>query len=227
MYTEKLRPGRGTVLRKNGLKQLIIDLKDQFLENIFLINGNKFLTTNILKDDLFIAPQEYYMIISKADIEFQIKYNLNITFHRIIYDPYKFEDAKKEKIDPDKFRKTHIVPEGFTEILSKWYSIKFTYPDYNLIFIKPEMGISFQIHRERSEYWEILDGRPIILSGNRVYYFVESDTLIENPVGNYHSIINPNTKKDKFVVIKERWSGNFDEEDIKRVFNPNHYESKS
>ncbi|GAG36329.1 unnamed protein product, partial [marine sediment metagenome] len=39
----------------------------------------------------------------------------------------------------------------------------------------------------------------------------------------YHSVINSNRDKDKFVIIKERWSGSFDEDDIIRVFNPNNF----
>ncbi len=223
MYSEKLGSNRGTLLRKNDSKLLLIDIKVKYLKDIFLINGNIFFTEDISSQDLIIPPNGYYMIINRSDKEIHIKYNLDVSQHQIIYNPYKYEKAQKIKIDPIEFKKSHEVPDGYIDILSKWYSIKFTYPEYNLIFIKPEMGISFQIHRERSEYWEILKGKPIVLTGHRVYYFVESGTHIKNPVGSYHSIINANTQKEKFVVIKERWSGHFDEEDITRVFNPNHY----
>jgi len=223
MHIEKLGPNRGTLLRKNESKSLIIDINMKNLKNIFLINGNRFLTDDINSQDLKIPPNAYYMIINRSDKEIQISYNLDVSQHKLIYNPYKYEKAQKPKIDPVEFRESHDIPEGFIDILPKWYSIKFTYPDYNLIFINPEMGISFQIHRERSEYWKIIKGHPIVLSGHRVYYFVDSGTHIKNPVGTYHSIINPNTQKDQYVAIEERWSGNFDEEDIKRVFNPNNY----
>jgi len=36
-------------------------------------------------------------------------------------------------------------------------------------------------------------------------------------------VINPNKEKDDFVVLREKWAGNFDENDINRAFNPNHY----
>ena len=85
------------------------------------------------------------------------------------------------------------------------------------------MGLSLQIHKKRSESWEILKGRPIIINGNQVYYYVEDGDIFENPKFSYHSIINPNRDQDKFVIIKERWSGSFDEDDIIRVFNPNGY----
>ncbi|TXT61374.1 MAG: Mannose-6-phosphate isomerase [Promethearchaeota archaeon] len=223
MITEQLSSHRGTPLRKNKDIPLVIKLNSSKLTDIFLINGSQFLTRNILPEDLEIAPHTHYMIINRSDEELQLKFSKDFTDHTIVYDPYKYEDSNFPKINPDEFKKVHDIPEGYIDILPKWYSIKFTYPDFNLIFIRPQLGISFQIHQERSEYWEIVKGKPIVISGTHVYYYVKSGTHIENPVGNYHSIINPNTKSDQFVVIKERWSGHFDEEDIERVFNPNHY----
>ncbi|MEJ2250651.1 MAG: hypothetical protein P8Y97_13490 [Candidatus Lokiarchaeota archaeon] len=85
------------------------------------------------------------------------------------------------------------------------------------------MGISIQTHDQRSEDWEILGGKPIILSGTTVYYYIASGTKFENQIGDYHTIINPNTDCTEFITIKESWAGNFDEEDIHRIFNPNHY----
>jgi len=34
---------------------------------------------------------------------------------------------------------------------------------------------------------------------------------------------NPNNNLEQFVLIEEKWSGKFDEEDIIRAFNPNNY----
>jgi hypothetical protein len=39
----------------------------------------------------------------------------------------------------------------------------------------------------------------------------------------YHSIINPNEDPKQLVIVEERWSGEFDEKDIIRAFNPNNY----
>jgi hypothetical protein len=39
----------------------------------------------------------------------------------------------------------------------------------------------------------------------------------------YHSILNPNNEPEQYVVVEERWSGKFNEEDIVRVYNPNNY----
>lgn len=218
-----LPPNRGTKLRKNGSETLDVSLDPEVLDSIFLIKGPNFLTEGITPKNLVISPNSHYMLINKGENKIEISYGQDVSEHSVVYDPYKYENTKKHKIDPKAFKKTHSVQEGYVDILPKWYSIKFTYPDYNIIYIKPEMGISFQIHKERTEYWEILGGSPIILNDHSIHYYVDSGTEFENPVGTYHSVINPNQKGGDFVVLKEQWSGNFDEQDIKRVFNPNHY----
>ncbi|MBY9007290.1 MAG: hypothetical protein KGD63_11090 [Candidatus Lokiarchaeota archaeon] len=225
MHIEKISQEKGTLLRKNGPTILKISINKELLNKIYLINNIEFLTENISLKKLEIAPNHYYMIINKSNSPLEIDYNLDISNHEIVYDPYKYEDSKKEDINPQKFMEEHNIPSGYIDFLSKWYSIKFTYLDYNLIYIKSNLGISIQTHKKRSEQWEILEGKPIIINGNKVHYFVESGTFFEHTFGTYHTIINPN-KNDEFTVLKENWSGEFDEEDIERVFNPNSFYSK-
>jgi mannose-6-phosphate isomerase-like protein (cupin superfamily) len=85
------------------------------------------------------------------------------------------------------------------------------------------MGISIQKHKFRKEFWKILGGEPIIINGNKVYYGVMKGKKFETPLNSYHCAINPNRNEEDFVIIEERWSGKFDEQDIIREFNPNHY----
>ncbi len=223
MINELLPAKRGTKLRKNGSEVLKITIDQNEIMNILLINGNSFKTKDISQSDLTIKPNNYYMIINNGKNTIELSFNENISDHEIIYDPYKYTTTEKINYKPDDFKQIYSVPEGYLDTLPKWYSFKFTYDEFNLIFVKPEMGISFQIHKKRSESWEILKGNPIIISGNQVHYYVEDHSKFENSVNSYHSVINPNRDKDKFVIIKERWSGSFDEEDIIRVFNPNNF----
>ncbi len=222
MKKEIIEPEKGTLLRKNGSKILIITIPEELLDKIFIINHTDFLIGNISLNKLEIAPNNYYMIINKSISLLEIEYNLDISNHEIIYDPYIYENDEKMNIDPQEFIKTHKVPSGYTDILSKWYSIKFTYLDYSLLYIKPNLGISIQTHKKRNEKWEILGGKPIILIGNKVHYFVESGSIFKHNLGTFHTIINPN-KYNTFAKLKENWSGKFEEEDIERVFNPNAY----
>ncbi len=224
MYKENIPIQRSTTLRKTGSKELIIKINQKHLRDIFLINGSNFKTKGIITSDLLIQPHSYFMVINKGINQLNIQYNQDISNYKVIYDPYKYETSQRTLLEPDYFIERYNIPEGYIDTLPKWYSFKFTYPDFNLIFIRPEFGLSIQTHKYRNESWEILEGKPIIITGNKVHYFVETNSIYQNPINAYHSIINPNKKKNKFVVIKERWNGKFDENDIVRVFNPNHYE---
>ena len=223
MIIELLPAKRGTFLRKNDSKELNISINRKKIEKLFLINGTSFITDNISISNLTVKPNDFYMIINNGKDEVQIKYSLDVSNHEIIYNPYKFENSEKVNLTPDEFKQNFNVPEGYIDTLPKWYSFKFTYPNYNWIFVKPEMGLSIQIHKYRSESWEILEGNPIIINGNKVHYYVENGSKFKHSKNTYHSIINPNKDRNKFVIIKESWSGVFDEDDIIRKFNPNKY----
>lgn len=224
MSKEELLPGRGSCLRKNNSECLTVSISCENRSDIMIINSTSLTTKYTQKWTFNVAPHKFYMIINIGESLLTIKYNNCVSEHEIIYDPYKYENSEKIKSNPDDFIKEFSIPSGYIDILSKWYSIKFTYPKYNIIFIKPEMGISIQIHTHRSEKWEILSGKPIIINGNRVHYFVEKGAKFINEKMKFHSIINPNKNPKNFVAIKEQWSGSFDEEDIKRVYNPNNYQ---
>lgn len=223
MIEQILDAKRGTFLRKNGKDNLVISIEKALLDRIFLINGSSFIVNDLSITDLNIAPYNYYMLINNSKERIKFGVNLDISKHEIIYDPYKYEHIKKVKIDPNSFIDKFNVPKGFVDILSKWYSIKFTYGDYNLIYIKPEMGISIQIHKYRNEFWKVLTGKPIIINGNKLYYFIKDGSYFVNLKNMFHSVINPNKDPDAFVIIEERWSGEFNEADITRVYNPNKY----
>ena len=223
MKEEIIDSGRGTILRENDQKELKIILDSNHLDTIFLINGNNFYSQNLIKANLTVKPNEYYMLINKCDEEIEVNYSNDVSDHRTIYDPYKFELSEKVKIDPIQFKKKYNVPDGFLDVLNKWYSIKFTYSDYNLIYIKPGIGISIQTHKFRREVWRILKGKPTIINANKVYYFVKAGTKFINDKLMYHSILNPNNDPEQFVIVEERWSGNFNEEDIVRLYNPNNF----
>ena len=223
MLSENLHAGRGSCLRRNSSRKLNISINSSHQNKIMTINGN-LLTTKIIQElNMTVNPYDFYMIINIGSIQTNVQYDQNITGHEIIYDPYKYEDSEKNNFNPEIFISKYQIPEGYIDILSKWYSIKFTFPEYNLIFIRPEMGISIQTHSQRSETWEILAGKPIVINNNKVFYFVDNGAEFTNEKLKYHSIINPNKNAEDFVILKEKWSGYFDEDDIKRVFNPNHY----
>lgn len=223
MKGEIIQSGRGTNLRRNNQKELMIIIDSNRLDDIFLINGNSFYSQKLKKLQLHVKPNDCYMLINKSDDEIEVSYSNDFSNHKTIYNPYKFEFSEKAKIDPIKFTQEFNVPNGFIDVLNKWYSIKFTYSDFSLIYIKPGIGISIQTHMSRSEEWKILKGEPIVINANTVHYYVEAETKFLNAFMMYHSIVNPNEDPKQFVIVEERWSGEFDEEDIVRAFNPNNY----
>ena len=224
--TETIIKGRGSLLRRNDSESLQLDISQENGLNFYIMNGDnllKFEETEVAEITTVIAPRMHYMIVNTGKSALTIEFSHDPSSHQILYDPYKFEKTDKVNVDPEQLKKVFEIPERYIDTLPKWYSFKFTYEKYNIIFIRPELGISWQRHDKRNEFWEILGGNPIIIIDNKVHFFVKEREKLENPKGTLHAIINPNKEKDKWVIIKESWSGEFDESDIERIFNPNHY----
>ncbi|MHA2185467.1 MAG: hypothetical protein ACXAAI_10750 [Promethearchaeota archaeon] len=223
MNREIIESGRSTVLRQNSSSELAISIDIKKSSHILLINGTTFRSNDITERDLIIHPLDHYLIINHGKDPLEIEYNRDISTHQVIYDPYKYENSKKINLTPDFFIKRYQIPTDYVDTLPKWYSFKFTYSDYNLIFVRPQCGLSIQFHRARKEFWEVSHGRPIILIGNKIFYNVNKATKFRTQINTFHTIINSNKDTEEFVLVKERWEGDFDENDIERVFNPNHY----
>jgi mannose-6-phosphate isomerase-like protein (cupin superfamily) len=90
----------------------------------------------------------------------------------------------------------------------------------NLIYVRPQSGLSIQDHTKRTEDWKVIQGHPLIIANSRIHYSVQPGDNFHTRKGKYHAIFN-NT--DNWVVIEERYTGTFEEKDIIRVFNPNRY----
>ena len=99
MIEETIKPDRGTDLRKNGNEELTLFIDPASLKNIFLVNGTSFFTQDLKKANLNVKSNDFYMVINKWDKDVKVKYSTNITNHKIIYQPYKYEFSKKEKFD--------------------------------------------------------------------------------------------------------------------------------
>ncbi len=225
-FSETISRGCSSILRKNGPETLQMDIMQKKGVNCYVINGEdllKFEEKDVLYFTMTINPKTYYMIYNISNSDLAVAYSHDPSLDEIIYDPYKYVHSDKVNIDLEEIKKFYDIPDEYIDTLPKWYSFKFTYEKYNLIFIKPNMGISWQLHKKRNEFWEILGGNPIIINKNKIHYFVKEHKKFEIPIGTIHSVINPNKNKDEWVIIRENWNGDFDEMDIKRIFNPNQY----
>lgn len=232
-----LASGRGTKLYRNDASELTIkiefpdsngdDAASFTDESLMYISDTTLFYEKI--DDVFddpskmilkIAPNAPYMVVNTTGFRISLDFSEEILSHKTVYDPYLYEEEDHERVDPEQFEQQHKIPEGYVDILAKWYSIKFTYSDENLIFIRPGLGISYQTHTMRQENWKVETGHPIIISGSRVIYDTKPGDEFQHPVGGIHTIINPT---EEWISITETYKGDFDEEDIVRVFNPNNY----
>ncbi|MHA1519973.1 MAG: hypothetical protein ACTSRK_07290 [Promethearchaeota archaeon] len=170
---------------------------------------------------VMVPPNVNYMVINTSESDFRTETDLEWDNQPILYNPYLFEDEEHQTVDSAEILRTFTIPEGYSDILAKWYSIKFSFEDYNYIFLRPGLGISLQIHQLREEHWQILAGNPIVISGSRVHYECLPESEFHILLGDKHTVINPSTKD--WVLLKETYTGTFDEQDIVRLFNPNQY----
>ncbi len=218
-----LGPERGSPLWRAPNEGLTLEIIKGDLSNVAGILGDRFFSRWPFNLREIRSPLAFMVInLGKSPVKFRL--SSQMSEEQVLWDPYVFEHAVPSEINPDNFKRDETpipVPEGFESSLPKWYSVKYSYPNHNLIFIRPQLGISFQTHAQRGEDWEIMAGSPIIVAGSRVAFDAKVGTHFELPLGSVHGIINP--AKDQWAAIKETWSGHFDEQDITRVFNPNHY----
>ena len=233
MLKSTLKTGRGTKLYQNSDTSISVNIspskpnESPQWDEILMILGDLVAPINHLGRNssrglqIIIPPFSQYMVINSGKIDLVLSFKSDSTNHEILYDPYLYEEESHKNYDPEEFKSQHPVPDGYLDILTKWYSIKFTYPEFNYIFIRPGVGISLQMHAMREEHWEVLQGQPIIIAGSKISYDTKLNSQFDISLGAFHTVINPSDSE--WVLIKESCKGKFDEEDIIRVFNPNHY----
>lgn len=235
----QLDPSRGSKLWKSGINRLLVHFDDlprydkHDWSQIWMVLNDQFLPIQKISPDInfhgeiYIPSQTPFMFVNLLErpISFQINGLLSDDSLQILFDPYRYEQETHENLDPETVKLNYLdLRTDYLDILTKWYSVKFTFSDYNIIFLRPGAGISFQSHQLRSENWEILKGNPIVIVDNHVYYNINPDQIIQIDYKMLHSILNPSNTD--WVVLKETYSGQFDENDITRIYNPNQYFSK-
>jgi len=218
-----LGPERGTPLWQAPLSGVTLEFIGGDLSQVAGIIGDRFFSRWPSKLREIRAPLAFMVInLGKSPVKFSL--SAHMSQEQIVWDPYVFEQIPPPEINPDVFKRDEApipISDGYVDTLAKWYSVKYSYLDHNLIFIRPQLGISFQTHAQRGESWEIMAGSPIVVAGAHVAFNVKAGDHFDLPLGSVHGIINPN--KGEWAAIKETWSGLFDERDIVRVFNPNHF----
>lgn len=90
--------------------------------------------------------------------------------------------------------------------------IQFTHNEKStvkVLEIKPKEMLSLQSHKNRAEFWYVVEGNPTIVLNTKTKKYKQGDSIwIEKGVK--HRIINKTNKKIRILEIS---TGNFDEDD--------------
>lgn len=81
-----------------------------------------------------------------------------------------------------------------------------------IITVNPNSSLSLQTHKNRTEFWRILVGHPLVTIGE--------NTTLANPGDEFiieKTVMHRLSAKDDVVQVLEIAYGNFDEEDIIRI----------
>ncbi len=81
-----------------------------------------------------------------------------------------------------------------------------------ILTVNPHSSLSLQRHKERKEFWKIIEGEALVTIGETKKSVSVGDT-VSIETGELHRV----ETQDKKVVILEISFGNFDENDIERV----------
>jgi len=97
-----------------------------------------------------------------------------------------------------------------------WFRTLTAGPGYQVKLLRVEPGhrLSLQWHRQRSEHWVVVQGRPLVTVGDEVRQLEPGDTA-DVPVGAHHRLENAT---DEAVEVIEVQRGPYlGEDDIVRV----------
>ncbi len=81
-----------------------------------------------------------------------------------------------------------------------------------ILYVNAHSKTSLQMHKNREEFWKILDGFALLELAEKVAYAYKDD-IIQVPKNSKHRIIT----EEKPCVIMEISLGNFNENDIIRI----------
>ncbi len=111
-----------------------------------------------------------------------------------------------------------ILSESHREDHRPWgyYVVLADEPDHKVkrIVVYPGQRLSLQRHRQRGEYWHIIQGQAIV-TRNEQEIPLKSGQTLDLPQGTWHRIMNPG--KENLVFIEVQTGRYFGEDDIERV----------
>ena len=119
MIKETIYSKRSSLLRKNDSRVLSMEIGFNKFQDVFILNGKSFLIEENSNQVLTIRPENYYLVINNGDSPIEIQYSQDVSQHKIIYDPYKYEHSKKINLKSELFVEKFNVPKSYTDTLPK------------------------------------------------------------------------------------------------------------
>lgn len=106
-------------------------------------------------------------------------------------------------------------PWGSYEILSQFNTVGDGLHDtcVKKLVVKPNSRLSYQSHKQRNEYWVIVQGEGEVVIEGEVNK-VKVGSVVEILVGQKHRAVNTSTTTE--LIIIESQTGHYNEEDIER-----------
>lgn len=108
-----------------------------------------------------------------------------------------YEKLKEKESDTTKLHKTVFRPWGYYTCMNsgKGYLTK-------TICVLPHQKLSIQSHNHRSEHWVVLEGKALVIKGDKEY-IVDSGDSIDIPVQMKHSLQNPYNEELKIIEVQK------------------------
>jgi mannose-1-phosphate guanylyltransferase/mannose-6-phosphate isomerase len=170
----------------NSLMRDVINLESR---NITVL-GNKRLIVTIGLENLIVVDTPDALLITKKDKTEEVRKVVDI--------------LKKNKRQEHYLHRTVKRPWGCYTILDNGLGFK-----VKLVEVKPNMALSLQKHKKRSEHWVVVEGTAKIFKGRKSYY-VRSNESTFIPISCVHRLMNPT---DSVLRIVEVQTGAYLEED--------------
>ncbi len=181
LYNVKQKDENGNVLEGKVVTENV--------KNSFIYSQKELVAATDLEDIVIVETEDAIMACS-------LKNTQNVK--------KLYEKLKTGECDLTKLHKTVFRPWGYYTCMNRGegYLTK-------TICVLPKQKLSIQSHNHRSEHWVVLEGKALVVKGEKEYHLNPGDS-IDIPVKEKHSLQNPYETELKIIEVQK---GNYISED--------------
>lgn len=159
-----------------------------------------------------------FMIMNGTAVTVGIEYSENPALFEKIYDPEGIPVGERTEIDAIDFLNVHRAPYTYLMHRTTWYSVELIYDTFRYLYIRPGTQIGLIANLKTPKLWEILEGRPIVIVGNKVDCNTRLRQKFAISVGQVHGIIVP--ADSEWVLVKVSFEDNVEADENLLYFIP-------